>query len=150
MRMSKLAGMVLPPAPSPIEATAAEQKNDDDNDEKRGHVHDFSFGPKANLILQRRDNVPTPSSKGLQDILEPAGCVLNVAGRIFVPAFDQARRRPAALPTARSPRFRPARPLPYAIFIHEREGGPALRRPRPRDPKLGRQRRAMEQDWKST
>ena len=79
-RTSKLAGMVLPPAPSPIEATAAEQKNDDDNDEKRGHVHDFSFGPKANLILQGRDDAPTASSKGLQD---PADCVLNFAGRIL-------------------------------------------------------------------
>jgi len=31
----------LPPASSPVEATAAEQKNNDYDDKKRGHVHGF-------------------------------------------------------------------------------------------------------------
>ena len=33
----------LPPTTPPIEAAATEQKNDDYDDKKRGHVHGFSF-----------------------------------------------------------------------------------------------------------
>jgi hypothetical protein len=38
---------VLPPPSPPIEATAAEQNNDNYNDEKRGHVHGFSVLSQA-------------------------------------------------------------------------------------------------------
>jgi hypothetical protein len=34
-------GIGLPPASSPVEATAAEQKNNDYDDKKRGYVHGF-------------------------------------------------------------------------------------------------------------
>jgi hypothetical protein len=79
--------MVLPPASSPIEATAAKQKNDDDDDEKRGHVHDLP-APKAILIAGETMH-RLFLQKVFQGILEPAGYVVNFAGRIFVPALDQ-------------------------------------------------------------
>ena len=59
---------VLPPPPPPIEATATEQKNDNYNDKKRGHVHGFSV----------------PSQSLSQGILDPSRWALNIAGCIFV------------------------------------------------------------------
>jgi hypothetical protein len=68
--------IVLPPASPSIKTTATEQKNDDYNDQKRCHVHDFS------VLIQI---VP-------EGILDPAHCALNFAGRIFVATFVKRRR----------------------------------------------------------
>ena len=69
----------LPPTTPPIEATVTEQKNNDYDDKKRGHVHGFSF------VVAKR--IPRH--------LGTARCKLNFAGRILL------RRRLAGASGAR-------------------------------------------------
>ena len=73
---------VLPPPSPPIEATATEQKNDNYNDKKRGHVHGFS-------VL---------SQSLSQGILDPARWALNIAGCIFVATRPAQQRRACLVP----------------------------------------------------
>jgi hypothetical protein len=64
---------VLPPPSPPIEATAAEQNNDNYNDEKRGHVHGFSVLSQA----------------------YPKASWIRLAGHLTLPAAFLLRPRPA-------------------------------------------------------
>jgi hypothetical protein len=90
--------LLVPSSPS-IESAAADQKNDDDKDEKSCHIHDCaSFGQTfGNLTAPTCGRIWCSLARGLrglflqsvpQGVLDASDRVLNFAGSLFVPTLD--------------------------------------------------------------